>query len=407
MALFSYQAFSKDGKKVRGTLDAATVEGAREQLTKMGLYPVSIDAALDEAGVGFFARIKSFFMRGVTSKEKILFTKQLAILLKSGVPLLQALELLIDQFEGRMRSILISLKDGIKEGRSLAEGLGRYPKIFPNIYIQLVKAGEASGKLELILDRLVSYLERRELMVKRVKSAMRYPMIQLGVVVLVVIALLTFVLPNLAETFAAQGAKLPWTTSFLMGLSAFITSYWYILIGLLILVVLLFRYWKSTPQGARLMDQIKLHIPIVKFFARTGAIVQFSQTLGMLMESGVNLSEALDIVVNIIDNQILADTLHEARDKIIKQGRIADFLKQTNIFPPIAIYLIQTGEQSGQLDAMLLTVAKNYEEELIEYSDTLSSLIDPIMLLVMGVVVGFVVMSVVQPILNQTELVNL
>lgn len=407
MALFSYQAFSKDGKKVRGTIDSATKEGVREQLTKMGLYPVSIEPALEEGGGGFFAAFKSLFMRRISPKEKILFTKQLSVLLKSGVPLLQALELLIDQFEGRMRSILINLKDGIKEGKSLADGLIRYPKVFPNIYVQLVKAGEASGKLEVILDRLVAYMERREAITKRVKSAMRYPMIQLGVVVLVVIALLTFVLPNLAETFASQGAKLPWTTSFLMGLSAFIISYWYLLIGALILVVVAFRYWKATPTGARMLDQIKLKIPIVKFFARTGAIVQFSQTLGMLMESGVNLSEALDIVVNITDNRILADTLDQARDKIIKQGRIADFLKQTNIFPPIAIYLIQTGEQSGQLDAMLLTVAKNYEDELIEYTDTLSSLIDPIMLLVMGVVVGFVVMSVVQPILNQTELVNL
>jgi len=407
MALFSYQAFSKDGKKVRGTIDAGSLEGAREQITKMGLYPIRIEAALDEVGTGLSAVLKSFFMRRVTTKEKILFTKQLAVLLRSGVPLLQALELLIEQFQGRMRSILINLKDGIKEGKSLAEGLQRYPNVFPNIYIQLVKAGEASGKLEVILDRLVSYMERSEAISKRVKAAMRYPMIQLGVVVVVVIALLTFVLPNLAETFASQGAKLPWTTAFLMGLSSFITSYWYILIGGLIIFVVGFRYWKSTPQGAHLLDQLKLKLPIVKFFARTGAIVQFSQTLGMLMESGVNLSEALDIVVNIIDNKILADTLYEARDKIIKQGRIADFLKQTNIFPPIAIYLIQTGEQSGHLDSMLLTVAKNYEDELIEYSDTLSSLLDPIMLLIMGVVVGFVVMSVIQPILNQSQLINL
>ncbi len=403
MALFAYQAFSKEGKKVQGTIDASTVEGAREQLGKMGMYPISIEPAREEVGVGW-GRFLQLFRRRVTPKEKILFTKQLAVLLKAGVPLLQALELLIDQFSGRMRTILIDLKDGIKEGQSLAEGLARYPKIFDTTYVQLVRAGEATGKLEIILERLIDFMERREAIVKQVKAALRYPMIQLSVVVLVVIALLTFVLPNLAETFASQGVELPWTTRFLLGLSGILTSYWYIILGLLIILILLFRYWKSTPNGARQWDQFKLKVPMVRYFTQMGAVVQFCRTLGMLVESGVNLAESLDIVVKVIDNRVLANALSKARDKIIKQGRIAEFLKETNIFPPMAIYLINTGEQTGQLDHMLLTVAKNYEDDLVEYSDTLSSLLEPIMLLVMGVVVGFVVMSVMQPIFNLTQI---
>ena len=403
MALFSYQAFSKEGKKVHGTIDAPTAEGVRKQLSKMGMYPISIESAREEVGVGW-ARFFQIFRRRVTPKEKILLTKQLAVLLKAGVPLLQALELLIDQFAGRMRAILIDLKDGIKEGQSLAEGLARYPKIFDTTYVQLVRAGEATGKLEVILERLIDFMERREEITKQVKAALRYPMIQLSVVVLVVIALLTFVLPNLAETFASQGVQLPWTTRFLLGLSDILISYWYIILGVLIVLILLFRSWKSTPNGARQWDQFKLKVPMVRYFTQMGAVVQFCRTLGMLVESGVNLAEALDIVVKVIDNRVLADALSEARDKIIKQGRIAEFLKETNIFPPMAIYLINTGEQTGQLDHMLLTVAKNYEDDLVEYSDTLSSLLEPIMLLVMGVVVGFVVMSVVQPIFNLTQL---
>lgn len=406
MALFTYRAFTKEGKTIQGTVDASSEDRARDQLVKRGLYPVSIESTREEAVLGW-RRFLQFFSRGVSVKEKILFTKQLAVLLKSGVPLLQALELLIDQFEGSMRTILIDLKDGIKEGQSLAEGLARYPKVFENIYVQLVRAGEATGKLEIILERLIDYIERREAIVKKIKSAMRYPLIQLSVVVIVVIVLLTSVLPNLAEVFSSQKVPLPGTTRFLLGMSALLTSYWYLLLSFLIIAILAFRYWKKTSTGARQYDQVKLKIPIVGYFARMGAVVQFSRTLGMLVESGVNLAESLDIVVSIVDNRILADALYEARDNIIKQGRIAEFLKQTNIFPPIAIYLINTGEQSGQLDTMLLTVAKNYEDDLTEYSDALSSLLEPIMMIVMAVVVGFVVLSVVQPIVNQTQLLNL
>jgi type II secretory pathway component PulF len=405
MALFAYQALSKEGKKISGTLDAPTQEAVRDFLTKQGLYPVSIVTTTQERKTGF-ARIRQLFARTVSTKDKILFTKQLAVLLKSGVPLLQALELLSDQFSGRLRTIIISVRDGIKEGQSFAAGLSKYPKVFDNIYVQLVRAGEASGKLEFILERLVEYMERRQAILKKVKSAMTYPMIQLSIVVLVVIALLTFVLPNLAETFAAQGTELPVTTRFLLGLSHFITSYWWLLGVILLAIILAFRYWKSTKSGGRTYDKIKLKIPVVRFFSQMGAVVQFSRTLGMLVESGVNLAEALDIVVKIIDNRILSDALEQARENIIKQGKIAEYLRQTGIFPPIAIYLINTGEQSGQLGQMLLTVAQNYEDDMAEYSSTLSSLLEPVMLIVMAVIVGFVVLSVIQPMLQQTKLIQ-
>jgi type II secretory pathway component PulF len=406
MGLFAYQAFSKEGKKVQGTIDASTPDAVREHLTKQGLYPILITPTTQETATGF-ARIKNVFARSVTTKDKILFTKQLAVLLKAGVPLLQALELLVEQFSGRLRTIIIDIKDGIKEGKSLAVGLSKYPKVFDNIYVQLVRAGEASGKLELILERLTEYMEKRAAILKKVKGAMTYPIIQLSIVVLVVIALLTFVLPNLAQNFASQGAELPVTTQFLMNVSYFIRYYYWIIALVLVIVVGSFIYWKNTKSGTRVLDRIKLKIPIVSFFSRMGAIVQFCRTLGMLIESGVNLSEALDIVVKIINNRVLADALEQARENIIKQGKIAQYLQKTGIFPPIAIYLINTGEQSGQLGFMLLTVAQTYEDEMAEYTAGLSSLLEPVMLIVMAVVVGFVVLSIMQPILNQVSLFKL
>ena len=402
MALYAYQAFTKEGKRVTGTVDAASVGGAREQLAKMSLYPIKIQATTEEARQGW--SFKSLFARKISFKDKILLTKQLAVLLKSGVPLLEAFELLIDQFEGKMKSILISIKDGLREGKSLAEGLSKYPKVFDNVYVQLVRAGEATGKLEVILERLVDYLERREEIRSRVKSALSYPMIQLGVIGLVVVFLMTVVVPSMAENFKRAGKGLPGTTQFLLDLSYILRHYYIVIILFIIAVVAAYRYWSRTPTGAQFIDKLKLKIPIVKFFARTGAVVQFSRTLGMLIEGGVNLAEALDIVVNIIDNKVLAQSLQEARENIIKQGKIAQFLKQTGLFPPIAIHLIKTGEESGKLDFMLLTVAQNYETELNEYADGLSTALGPIMLIVMAVIVGFIVLSIAQPLMEQASL---
>ncbi|MCA9770346.1 type II secretion system F family protein [Candidatus Dependentiae bacterium] len=404
MALYRYKAFSKEGKKLSGFIDAPSVAHVKQQLSVQGMYPVSIAPAAQEARQAWW---KHLVVRGVTSKEKILFTKQLAVLLKSGVPLLQSFELLIDQFEAAMRGILVAVKDDIKEGMALADALKKYPKTFENIYVQLVRAGEATGRLEVILERLVDYLERRQAIQKRISAALSYPIMQLVVALVVVTVLLVYVVPTMKENFASQKKALPAPTEFLISLSNFLVNHYIIITGLLVAIVVGFRYWKTTPSGARRIDEIKLKLPLIKFFARTSAVVQFSQTLGMLTESGVNLSDSLNIVCNIIDNRILTDALNEARDKIIKQGKIAQYLKQTHIFPPIAIYLIGTGEETGKLDVMLLTVAKNYEEELGELADSLAAKIGPILLVMMAVVVGFIVLSMALPMVQMADIAGI
>ncbi|MFI5332709.1 MAG: type II secretion system F family protein [Candidatus Babeliales bacterium] len=404
MALYLYQAFSKDGKKVTGYLDASSVQGVRDQLAKQGLFPTAILLAPTENRQSWWQWLST---RGISVKDKILFTRQLAILLKSGVPLLQAIELLIEQFTGTLHTVLIQIKDSIKEGQSLADALKRYPNIFDSIYVQLVRAGEASGKLEVILDRLTSYLERREALARKIKDATREPIIQLIVAGIVVSGLLTYVIPQMAENFASSGKELPVSTQLLLSISGFITGHYIILIGLIIISVLSFRYWKSTPSGQLTIDRIRLRLPIIGYFTRTNAVIQFSYTLGMLIEGGVNLAEALDIVCNIIDNRVLADALREARDKIIKQGKITQYLKQTNMFPPMATYLIGTGEESGQLDTMLLTVARTYEEDLAEAADGLTAKLGPLLLIVMAVIVGFIIISIAVPMVQQGDIAGL
>ena len=400
MPLYSYQAFAKDGKKVSGYLDAPSSVFAKEQLVRQGLFPTQITLATEEARIPWYKRI---FTRSVSTKDKINLTRQLAVLLKAGIPLLQAVELLSDQFTGSLHSMLIAIRDDLKEGSSFANALNKYPHVFDKIYVQLVRAGEASGKLEQILDRLVIFYERREELRKRVSGALTYPLIQLVVIVLVIIFLMTAVVPQLASAFAQQKQALPKPTQIVIGISNFIKTYYLFIIIFFVLLYIGYIYLKSTNKGARFIDTVKLKIPGIKYFMRINAVVQFCQTLGLLIGAGVNLSESLDIVVSIIDNRILADTLNEARDKIIKQGKIAQYLKQTNLFPPIAIYMISTGEESGQLDVMLTTVAHNYEEELGEISDKMTASLGPIMTVIMAVIVGFIIVSVAMPILQMTK----
>lgn len=402
MALYSYQGFSRQGKKVGGSIDASSVGHAREMLVRMEIFPTNI--MLETAATRQKFSLRQLFQKKIGAKDKIFFTKQLSVLLKAGVPLVQALELLAEQSEGALKNIVIALKDGIKEGRSLADGLSAYPKIFDTTYIQLVKAGEASGRLEVILDRLTVYLERNFALNKKIKSALNGPLIQLGLVAIIVVILLTAVVPQIAETFAREGQELPWNTRFLMASSSFFTHHYTALAIIMAITIGLFIWWKRTPSGARLLDKIKLSLPFIGYFARMRAVIQFSSTLGMLIEGGVNLAEALNIVCKIVDNRILVDTLNAARENIIKQGRVAEYLKQTGIFPPLAIYLINTGEQSGQLDTMLLTVAQTYEAEFTEFTDGLADKIDPIMKVVMGLIVGFIVLSIATPLQKVSQI---
>ena len=395
MALFAYKGFARNGSKKSGQVDAPSEGGARELLQRQGVYPTFIAPVHKAAsGQSLFSRL---FQKKVPLKDKLLFTQQLAVLLRSGVPLLQAIELLVEQFSGQLHTILISVKDGIQEGSSLADGLKRYPAVFENIYVQLVRAGEASGNLEVILNRLVDYLRARDEMRKRISGALRGPLIQLGMILCITVFLLTFVVPQMAETFASGGTALPAPTQILLAISDFILYHYIALLVIVVTATTGFLYWSSTESGAYTMDRIKLRLPIVSVFAQTGAVVQFCSTLGMLMEGGVRLSEALDIVCNIVDNKVLKNALLEARDNIIKQGKIAQYLKKTQVFPSIAIYLISTGEESGNLDEMLLEVAKNYEGELSEKADNLSAAIGPLVTITLALIVGFIVISIALP----------
>ncbi|MFH0898822.1 MAG: type II secretion system F family protein [bacterium] len=398
MPLYKYDSFNRRGSKVKGTIEAPSLQAARQMLRGQGLMPTTIsEVSGGLAQESFFA---SLFEKPVEAKTVILFTKQCTVLLRSGVPLLQAFELMAEQFEGKFKRILINIKEGLKSGQALAKEMGRYPKVFSNVYVQLVRAGEATGKLDQIMQRLTTFLEKDEETRKKIKKAMSYPIMMISFSVLIVIGLLTVLVPRLTGMFTKSGKALPGPTQFLVTSSDFILNHFMVLAGGIVGFIVLFTYWKSTPKGKYKFDELLLRFPLTAYFSRTKAVVQFSKTLGMLIESGVNLSEALDIVCSIVENSVLTQKLRDARDKIIKEGKIAKYLQETGIFPKIASYMISTGEQSGKLGEMLLTVGDDYDVELSELTDGLTAKITPIMTVVMGAIVGFIIVSIFLPIME-------
>jgi type II secretory pathway component PulF len=403
MAFFLYQAFSKEGRKVDGAIEAQNIQSAKAELVKKGLYPIFVTLEnLNEKKIGL---IEGFFIPTVSLKDKIFFTKQLVMLLKSGVALTESLNLMVHQTPTYMRSMLEKMRDELKEGESFATVLSYYPKSFSNLYIQLVKAGEASGQMEKVLLRLAIFLEEEAEFNETVNKALQGPLIQLLMVLIVAIGLLTVIVPKLVDVFASMGRKeLPLLTTIVIGCSNFIINHYIILAGSILSIILLYTAWSTSTKGKYIIDIFKLKIPMIRYFTRVVSVIQFSQTLGLLLESGVNISEALNIVVQIVDNQVLVNMLKTAKENILKEGRVADYLKKTNLFSLVDIHLINTGEQSGSLDVMLIQVGKYNQDDLRQYSFQLTSILNPMATVLLAVVVGTILIAVMGPIMNMSDM---
>jgi type II secretory pathway component PulF len=401
MAFFVYQAFSKEGKKVSGIIEAKNLQVAKTELVKTGFYPIMVTLNSGKGSESFLHAIANYFSSPVSIKDNIFFTRQLAMLLKSGIALAESLNLMVDQTPAYMRPMVQSMRDDLKQGESFATVLARYPKSFSNLYIQLVKAGEASGQMEKVLLRIADFLEDEQEFDKTVSGALQGPLIQLFLVIAVAMALLTVIVPKLMDVITSLGNKeLPLLTQIVIGASDFIVNHYLILTVSIVSIVIIFMAWKQSAWGRYIFDVAKLKIPLVSYFTRTIAVVQFSQTLGLLLESGVNIAEALHIVVQIVDNQVLVKMLTSAQENILKEGRVSDYLKKTGLFSMVDIHLINTGEQSGTLDVMLIQVGKYNQEDLKEYSSNLTAILNPLATVLLAVVVGVILFAVMGPIME-------
>jgi len=411
MPAYAYTGLSAKGKNVKGVANAESVAALKASLRREGVYLTGVNettasAAASEAAGGTDREIDlGKLLDRIKPKMVASMTQLLGTLLAAGVTLPEALAALTDQVESpRFKSILSDIAGKVNEGSSLADAMSKYPQAFPQLYINMIRAGEASGALESVLFRLAEFLEKQLEIKGKVSSAMVYPLVLSVLGGVIITVLMVGIVPKITGMFADMNAELPWNTQLLIWLSDLVSGYWWALILLGAGLVWTFRRWRASERGQLVGDTIILRTPVVGELARKIAISRFARTLSTLLSSGVQLLQALDIVRSLLGNVVLEKVVSDARDAIREGENIAPALKRSGQFPPLVTHMIAVGERSGQLEQMLGDVAAAYDRETNTSINRLTSLLEPLMIVVMGVAVGFVVFSIMQPIMQLTEM---
>jgi general secretion pathway protein F len=405
VAVFEYRGILVGtGKPVKGVRDAENAKALRAALRKDGvLLTVATEGKAAEAKAKRDIKILEFFGRPSTSDVAVL-TRQLATLVGAGIPLFESLSALIEQIENeQLKRALTQVREQVREGTSFAKALESHPTVFPTLYINMVRAGEASGTLTQVLQRLTQFLEAQAKLKGKVSSAMAYPILMAIIGGVLVSVLMVAVVPNVTTIFASMDQALPWYTSLLIGTSDFMASYWWLLLALLGLAVYGFRRWRATPQGRYRWDTFVLKVPVFGKVMLMIAIARFSRTLSTLLSSGVALLTAMDIVSNVLENATLEKVVMEAIGSIREGQSIAEPLKRSGKFPPIVTHMITIGEKSGQLESMLESVANAYDTEVENKVQVLTSVLEPLIIVVMGGVVGFIAVSILMPLIQMSS----
>jgi type IV pilus assembly protein PilC len=400
MPVFKYTARNMRGEILQGKMDVETKEAIISKLQKKGLIVTKIE----EESVPFWKKEIRIFKPKVQEKDLVVFSRLLATLINAGVPLDQCLDSLGQQFDNpTMKSIINQLKTDVESGDSLSSALAKNPNVFSKLYTSLVASGEAAGNLDEIMSRLAKYVESSAALKRKVIGAMTYPLVLMGVSLLIVSGLILFVIPKFKEIFADFGGELPILTKTLLGISDFfisvLTEPMYAFLTLLIagfLVFFLYSYLRSE-KGRALLDSILLRLPVFGDLFAKVAIAKFTETMGTLLASGVQVVDSFDIVAATSGNVVVEKQIVRAKDQVKEGVRIADALGQSAIFPPMVIQMIAIGEQSGALDEMLGKIAVFYNDEVEIITSTLAELINPVMIIFMGIGLGFVMLSLFLP----------
>ena len=407
MPVYEYTALNPKGKRISGVVDAESTQSVRQKLRASHIYPVGIKEVVDVPSGKHSGRmaLKNPFSRATLS-EISMMTRQLATLIGAGFPLVSAIDSLIPQTRSHaFKKMLAQIKDAIVEGKSFATAISPYPDFFSALYVSMVHAGETSGTLEIVLERLADITEKQQALFVRIRSALAYPALMTLVGITVLLLLLTFIVPSITAVFADMNQVLPAPTLFLMAMSTFLKHYgWIILMGLMGILISLQRF-KKTARGRQWYDRFLLRVPTIGRLIRKLAVARFAGTLGSLLENGVSMLPSLDIVKNIVGNVIIADAIAAAAKSVGKGQGLHAALSETDIFPHLSIQMIQVGENTGELEAMLRKIADVYENEVESTVLSLTSLLEPIMILVMGIIVGFIVLSICLPIFEMNQLV--
>jgi type IV pilus assembly protein PilC len=410
MAIFNYVAIDKDGKESKGRLEASGNQDAMEQMRQKGLYPISINEEKDKGnGSPLRSReipggpkpaksVLSLSFGGVSAKQITVFTRQLATLIGSGLPLVRALYVLERQEKsGVLKTTIRGLAEQVEGGSSFSEALSKFPKAFPPLYVNTVKAGEAGGVLEVVLTRLAEFAEKSQRLEGRIKSAMVYPALVLTMALSVLGFLITFIVPKFLQIFKEMDVELPVMTKVLLVVSDFARSKWYIGIGSIVLLIVLWNVLYRLPVTKLLIDKGKLEIPVMGQLLRKIAIARFSRTLGTLLSSGVPILQSLMVSKDTTGNEAMARSIVVVHDAVREGETIAKPLLKAGLFPAMAVNMISVGEETGALDQMLLKVADVYDEEVDVTVTGLMSLLEPFLIIGLGMIVGFIVIAMFMP----------
>lgn len=401
MPTYTWQGKSKLGEIKKGELVADNAAIARLQLRKLDIRPVRIQEKRGKTAQKFIIRKK------IPKKSIVIFTRQFATMINAGLPLVQCLTILGNQQENAAFSKVISqIKENVESGQSLAEALKKHPKVFDELYINLVEAGEAGGILDVILNRLSSYIEKTEKLKKKVKGAMVYPAVVTGVAIIVTAIILLFVIPIFEKMFKDVGQALPVPTQFVIALSRFVgNNLIFMILGAGALIFLVRRFYR-TEKGKYLIDDLLLKLPIFGMLLRKVAVAKFTRTFGTMVSSGVPILEAMDIVAKSAGNKVVERAIYKARGSIAEGKTISEPLEESKVFPPMVTQMIGVGEASGELDTMLNKIADFYDDDVDAAVNTLTSMMEPIMMVVLGGIVGGLVISMYLPIFKMGEAIT-
>lgn len=388
MPSYSWEGKNRSGRVVKGTMQANSIEAVYAQLNNQLITPIKVVESKEKKSKG-----------SIPTKDKVVFTRQFSTMIDAGLPLVQSLEILSSQQPNKIfKEILYQIKGDVEQGSTLSEALKKHPKVFDDLYVSLVAAGEMGGMLDQILNRLASYMEKSEKLVKRVKGAMTYPAVVIGIAIVVVAVILIFVIPVFQKMFADFGGELPAPTQFVINLSNALKKYGiFMAMGIFAFFTAIKKYY-GTSGGRLKIDALLLKAPVISDLIRKSAVARFTRTLGTMISSGVQILDGLEIVSKTAGNKVIENAIMEARISISQGKTVAEPIGQSGVFPPMVVQMIAVGEATGAMDNMLNKIADFYEEEVDAAVDALTAMIEPLLMVFLGTALGGLIISMYLPI---------
>lgn len=407
MAIFVWEGRTAQGRVIKGdTLEAPNLEAALARLREQRIRPIANKVREKGAGLEKELSIPGFGPT-VSTKELSVATRQLATMIDAGLPIVQCLDILGQQSENKLlRTTITAIRRDVEGGCTFADALRKHPKIFDDLYVNMVEAGEAGGILNTILNRIALFIEKASRLKKKVKGAMIYPVAIVLVAIVVVAVLMIFVIPVFAELYGSMGQALPAPTQICINISNFFVAYWWLMAAIAVGIVMAIKFYYKTPHGHMNLDRLLLRMPVIGDLLRKVAVARFSQNMALLLSSGVPILDGLAITGKTAGNKVVEKAIMESRLSISKGNTVAEPLRESKIFPPLVCQMVAVGESTGGLDGMLRKVAELYEEEVDDAVNNLTAMMEPAIMVVLGVILGGLVVAMYLPIFQMGSLVG-